>query len=145
MTVYMKKGLPFARGSSFKNSGDSHLCFRLTLLHWVSYFFYFPIICHLPLWWCFLPHRQNSFLQSFWNVFIFGDFSVFETCLSYSSGTDASCEIYLSLPDSDCWHSYQTSRARCLQSCSFIFTYGFCSCSYEFWSCCYDNFHWLPY
>ena len=36
--VYVKGGLSFARDLSLENSADSH-CFRLTLLHSVSYFF----------------------------------------------------------------------------------------------------------
>lgn len=36
------------------------------------------------------------------NAFIFADFSISEACLSYSPGTDVFCEIYLSLPHSDC-------------------------------------------
>ena len=35
-------GLPFARDLSLENSADSYLCFRLALLHSVSYFF-FPV------------------------------------------------------------------------------------------------------
>ena len=35
LAVYVKEGLPFAR----ENSADSLLCFRLVLLHSVSYFF----------------------------------------------------------------------------------------------------------
>ena len=39
LAVYVKEGLPFVRGPSLKNSMDSYLCFRLALLHSVSYFF----------------------------------------------------------------------------------------------------------
>ena len=39
LAVYVKKGLPFARDLSPENS-DSYLCFRLALLHSVSYFFF---------------------------------------------------------------------------------------------------------
>ena len=35
LTVYVKEGLPFARDFE-----DSYLCFRLVLLHSVSYFFF---------------------------------------------------------------------------------------------------------
>ena len=38
--VYAKEGLPFARDLSSENSADSYLCFRLPLLHSVSYFFF---------------------------------------------------------------------------------------------------------
>ena len=37
--VYVKEGLPFAKGLSLENSAGSYLCFRLALLHSVSYFF----------------------------------------------------------------------------------------------------------
>ena len=40
LTVYVKEGLPFARDLSLENSADSHLCFRLALLHSVSCFFF---------------------------------------------------------------------------------------------------------
>ena len=36
--VYVKEGLPFERNLSLENSADSPLCFRLALLHSVSYF-----------------------------------------------------------------------------------------------------------
>ena len=38
--VYVKEGLPFARDLSLENSADSYLCFRLALLHSLSYFFF---------------------------------------------------------------------------------------------------------
>ena len=37
---YVKEGLPFPRGLSRENSEDSYLCFRLAVLHSVSYFFF---------------------------------------------------------------------------------------------------------
>ena len=40
LAVYVKEGLPFAWDLSLENSGDSYLCFRLPLLHPVSYFFF---------------------------------------------------------------------------------------------------------
>ena len=40
LAVYVKEGLPFARGLSLENSVDSYSCFRLALLHSVSYFFF---------------------------------------------------------------------------------------------------------
>ena len=40
LAVYVKEGLPFARDLSLENSVDSYLCFRLALLHSVSYFFF---------------------------------------------------------------------------------------------------------
>ena len=40
LAVYVKEGLPFARDLSLENSAYSYLCFRLALLHSVSYFFF---------------------------------------------------------------------------------------------------------
>ena len=40
LAVYVKEGLPFERDLSLENSSDSYLCFRLALLHSVSYFFF---------------------------------------------------------------------------------------------------------
>ena len=40
LTVYVKEELPFAQDLSLENSADSYLCFRLALLHSVSYFFF---------------------------------------------------------------------------------------------------------
>ena len=39
LAVYVKEGLLFTWNLFPENSGDSYLCFRLALLHWVSYFF----------------------------------------------------------------------------------------------------------
>ena len=40
LKVYVKEGLPFAWDLSLENSANSYLCFRLALLHSVSYFFF---------------------------------------------------------------------------------------------------------
>ena len=40
LAVYVKEGLPFAWDVSLENFADYHLCFRLALLHSVSYFFF---------------------------------------------------------------------------------------------------------
>ena len=40
LAVYVKEGLLFARDLSLENSVDSYSCFRLALLHSVSYFFF---------------------------------------------------------------------------------------------------------
>ena len=40
IAVYVKQELPFAQDLSLENSADSYLCFRLALLHSVSYFFF---------------------------------------------------------------------------------------------------------
>ena len=41
LAVYVKEGLPFKQDLSLENSVDSYLCFQLTLLHSVPYFFFF--------------------------------------------------------------------------------------------------------
>ena len=41
LAVYVKESHPFARDLSLENSADSYLCFRLALLHSLSYFFFF--------------------------------------------------------------------------------------------------------
>ena len=41
LAVYVKEGLLFAWDLSLENSAASYLCFRLALLHLVSYFFFF--------------------------------------------------------------------------------------------------------
>ena len=40
LAVYVKESLPFSRDWPLENSADSYLCFRLSLLHSVSYFFF---------------------------------------------------------------------------------------------------------
>ena len=40
LEVYVKEGFPLAPDLSLENSADSYLCFRLALLHSVSYFFF---------------------------------------------------------------------------------------------------------
>ena len=40
LAVYVKEGLPFGWELSLENSADFYLCFRLALLHSVSYFFF---------------------------------------------------------------------------------------------------------
>ena len=58
LTVYLKEGLPFAGELSLENCADSYLCFRLVLLHSVSYFFSLYQSLSSPL------------LHSFWFYFI---------------------------------------------------------------------------
>ena len=80
LTVHVKEALPFAWDLSLEKSADSY-CFRLTLLHSVSYFF-------------FLYRSSSSLCMVFYSissnidVFVFGDFNVHhKDCLTYSSGT----------------------------------------------------------
>ena len=107
LVVYGKEGLPFARDFSVENSTGSYLCFRLVLLHSVSYFF---LLCWSPsssLCTVFDSISSNKdevlLVNSSAIVFVFGDFNVdHKDWLTYSGGTDRSCELcYLKWPYSD--------------------------------------------
>ena len=80
LTVYVKEGLPFARDLSLENSADSYLCFRLALLHSLSYFFF-----HYRSRYSSLSTVSDSISSNIdevfsinpsANVFAFGDFIV---------------------------------------------------------------------
>ena len=86
LAVYVKEGLPFARDLSLENSSDSYLCFRLSLLHSLSYFFFLYRLPSSAL--CTVFDSVLSINPSA-NVFVFGDFNVHhKDWLTYSSGTD---------------------------------------------------------
>ena len=108
LAVYVKEGLPFAQDLSLENSADSYLCFRLTLLHLVSYFF-------------FLYQSPSSYLHTVFDSisfnideillinpstigFVFRDFNVHhKNCPTYSGGTDRPGEFCYNFkwPNSD--------------------------------------------
>ena len=80
LAIFVKEGLPFARDLSSENSADSYLCFRLALLHLVSYFFF---LYRLPsLTSCMVFDSISSIIDkvlsinSSVNVFLFGDFNI---------------------------------------------------------------------
>ena len=86
LAVYVKEGLPFAWDLSLENSAYSYLCFRLALLHSVSYFFYLyqsrslSISCNID---DVLSINPSA------NAFVFGDFNVHhKDWLNYSRRTD---------------------------------------------------------
>ena len=92
LAVYVKEGLPFARDLSLENSADSYLCFRLALLHSVSYFFF--LYCSPSSSLCTIFDSISFYLILFLsinpsaNVFVFGDFNVHhKDWLTYSGGT----------------------------------------------------------
>ena len=58
----MKEGLPFAWDISLKKSEDSYICFRLVLLHSVSYFFY---LHRSPLLLCTVFYSISSNMDRF--------------------------------------------------------------------------------
>ena len=94
-TVYVKEGLPFARDLSLEHSADSYLCFRLALLHSVSYFFFLYRSPSSAL--CTVFDSISSNINEVLSInlaFIFGDFRVHhKNWLTYSSGTDRPGEL----------------------------------------------------
>ena len=98
LVVYGKEGLPFARDFSVENSTDSYLCFRLALLHSVSYFFFLYRSPSSSLCTVFDSISSNIdevlSINPSANVFVFGDFNVHhKDWLTYSGGTDRSGEF----------------------------------------------------
>ena len=92
LTVYVKEGLPFAWDLSLENSADSYLCFRLALLHSVSYFFFLYRSPSLSL--CMVFDSVSSNIDEVLsinpsaNVFVFGDLNIHhKDWLTYSDGT----------------------------------------------------------
>ena len=95
--VYVKEDLPFAWDLSLENSTDSYLCFRLALLHSVSYFF-FLYQSSSSLWMVFdsISSKIDEVLSinPFANVLVFKDFNVHhKDWLTYSGETDRPSEI----------------------------------------------------
>ena len=98
LAVYVKEGLPLTRDVSPENSADSYLCFRLTLLHSVSYFFFLYRSPSSSLCTVFDSISSNIdealSINPSANVFVFGDFNVhYEDWLTYSCGTDRPGEL----------------------------------------------------
>ena len=98
LAVYVKEGLPFAHDISLENSADSYLCFRLALLHSVSFFLFLYLSPSSSL--CTVFHSISSNIDEVLsinpsvNVFVFGDFNVHHRdWLTYSGGTDRSGEL----------------------------------------------------
>ena len=98
LAVYVKEGLPFARDLSLENSADSYLCFRLALLHSVSYFFFLYRSPSSALCTVFDSISSNIdevlLINPSTNVFVFGDFNIHhEDWLTYTGATDKSREL----------------------------------------------------
>ena len=98
LAVYVKEGLPFARDLSLEDSADSYLCFRLALLHSVSYFFFLYRSPSSSL--CTVFDSISSNIDQVLsinppaNVFVLGDFNVHhKDWLTYSGGTDKPSEL----------------------------------------------------
>ena len=96
--VYVKGGVPFAQDLSLENFADSYLCFRLALLHSVSYFFFLYRSPTLSLCTVFDSISSNIdevlSINPSANVFVFGDFNVHhKDWLTYSGETDRPGEL----------------------------------------------------
>ena len=93
LAIYFKEGLPFAWDLSLENSADSYLCFRLALLHSVSYFFFLyrsPSSALCTVFDSILSNIDEVLLiNSSANVFLVGAFNIHhKDHLTYSSETD---------------------------------------------------------
>ena len=102
LAVYVKEGLPFAQDISLENSADSYLCFRLALLHSVSYFFFLYRSPSSALCMVFYSISSNIdevlSINPSANVFVFGDFNVHhKDWFIDSDGTDRSGELCYNL------------------------------------------------
>ena len=98
LAVYVKEGLPFAQDLSLENSADSYLCFRLALLHSVSYFFFLYRSLSSSLCTVFDSISSNIdevlLINPSANVFVFGDFSLHHKYwLTCSGGTGRPGEL----------------------------------------------------
>ena len=88
LAVYVKEGIPFAQDLSLEISADSYLCFRLVLLHSVSYFFFLYRSPSSSL--CLIFDSISSNIDGVLSinptaVFVFGDFNVhYKDWLTYS-------------------------------------------------------------
>ena len=98
MAEYAKEVFPFARDLSLENSTGSYLCFRLALLHALSYVFF---LCRSPsssLCTVFDAISSNIdevlSINPHANAFVFGDFNVHhKDWLTYSGGSDRPVEL----------------------------------------------------
>ena len=98
LAVYVKEGLHSTRDLYLENSSDSYLCFRLALLHSVSYFFFLYQSPSSSL--CTVFDSISSTINEVLlinpsaNVFVFGNFNVHhKDWLTYSGGTDRTGEL----------------------------------------------------
>ena len=98
LAVYVKEGLPFAHDLSLENFTDSYLCFRLFLLHSVSYFFFLYRSPSSLLCTVFDSISSNIdevlSINPSANVFVFWGFNVHhKDWLTCSGGTDRPGEL----------------------------------------------------
>ena len=98
LAVYVKEGLPFARDLPLEKSADSYLCFRLVLLHSVSYFVFLyrsPFSSSCTVFDSISSNIDEVLsINPSANVFVFGDFNVYrKDWLTYSGGTERPGEL----------------------------------------------------
>ena len=97
LAVYFKEQLPFAWDLSLENSADSYLCFRLALLHSMSYFFF--LYHSLSSILCMVFYSISSNIDEILSinssaVFVFRDLNVHhKDSLTYSGGADRSGKL----------------------------------------------------
>ena len=98
LAVCVKDRLSFAWDLSLENSTDSYLCFRLALLHSMSYFFILSGSSSLFL--CTVFYSISSNIDEVFSinpsadVFAFRDFNIhYKDWLTYSGGTERSGEL----------------------------------------------------
>ena len=106
LAVYVKEGLPFARDLSLENSADSYLCFRLVLLHSVSYFFFLYRSHSSSLCTVFESVSSNIdevlSINPSANVLVFGDLNFHhKDWLTHSGGTDQPGKLCYNFPISN--------------------------------------------
>ena len=106
LTVYLKEELPFTQDLSLENSANSFSCFRLALLHSVSYFFFLYWSSSLSLWTVFDSILSNIdqvlSINPSANAIVFGDFNVHhKDWIVYSCGTDRSGKLCYNFPISN--------------------------------------------
>ena len=95
VAVYVKERLHFARHLFLENSSDCYLCFRLTLLHSVSYFFF---LYRSPSPSCTVfdsfSFNIDEVLSHLLMCFVFGDFNIHhKDWLTCYSGTSRSGKL----------------------------------------------------
>ena len=98
LAVNIKEGLPFPWDLSLEKSADSYLCFWLSLLYSVSYFFFLYWSPSSSLYTVFDSMSSNIGVVLSINpstiVFVFGDFNIhYNEWLTYYGGTDQPVEI----------------------------------------------------
>ena len=107
LAVYVKERLTFAQDLSLETSVYFYLCFRVALLHSVSYSFFLYRSPSSSL--CTVFDSISSDIDEVLsinpssNVFVFGDFNVHhKDWLTYSGGTDRPFNLFISPNASIC-------------------------------------------